>query len=84
MKIKKLETIAESTGIDVKTLHEVHGFTVTEAADILGISYTYLYDLLNKGRITYRKYGGKRVLTLDDITAYARKSKKLTISELKK
>lgn len=46
-------------------------FTITETADILGVSPQAIYNAIERGNLEARREGNRRYVTAEDIAKYA-------------
>ena len=63
-----LEAIATKQGFTITV--ERDELTTERAADILNVSHPFLIELLDEGKISYRKVGPRRRVRLEDVMAY--------------
>ena len=63
-----LEAIATKQGFTITV--ERDELTTERAAEILNVSHPFLINLLDEGKIPYRKAGPRRRVRLEDVTAY--------------
>jgi excisionase family DNA binding protein len=61
----------QGTGKQGEDLTQVKLYTMTEAAKLLGISKTVMYELTGKGKIPFIKFGGRlRRIRHSDLVAF--------------
>ena len=63
-----LEAIATKQGFTITVEREE--LTTERAAEILNVSHPFLIELLDEGKISYRKVGPRRRVRLEDVMAY--------------
>lgn len=63
-----LEAIATKQGFTITV--ERDELTTERAAEILNVSHPFLINLLDEGKIPYRKVGPRRRVRLEDVMAY--------------
>ncbi len=63
-----LEAIATKQGFTITV--ERDELTTERAAEILNVSHPFLIELLDEGKISYRKVGPRRRVRLEDVMAY--------------
>ena len=72
-------------GNDIKILPIKQELTTTEAASILNVSRPYLVELLESGKIPFRKVGVRRRILYQDVITYKEKveaQRRKTLAEL--
>ncbi len=67
-----LDQMAHGRGVVLTPLHAE--LTTRQAAELLQVSRTHLVQLLDEGRISYRRVGSHRRVRVEDIIAYRRKT----------
>ena len=66
-----LNRLGEGYAVAVETVQA--DLTLGQAAEVLGVDRSYLMDLLDKGKIPYRKEGNRHKISLTDLLDFKRR-----------
>ena len=69
-------TFSTTDGHDVDMLTTVPGCTVEQAAQFLDVSEGYVHEMLNAGRVLFRRENGERLIEWDSLRDYGKERKR--------
>lgn len=77
-----LEEMADGNSVSLVTVQQE--LTTQEAADILNVSRPFFVQLVEEGKIPFRKVGSKRRVFAKDVLAFKKKSEKERLKVLER